>query len=215
MRTATLTLALMLTACDGADLGLDQGQTLARQASDDDFTVPMNEIVLERLIYYQDTAYTEAALQARASYEPLIHSTLDARGLPHELEAVAFVESGFRNIPGDPAVRPGAGMWQFIPSTARTYGLRVDADVDERMVPEAATPAAAALLSDLYDRYHDWGLAFAGYNSGPERVDAAIHQHDTHDVFELMRQGALPPYAASVMAAVIVLKTSEPVDAQR
>src|SRR5690606_12775103 len=69
-----------------------------------------------------------------------------------------------------------AGLWQFISETGRRYGLEVSPYVDERRDPIAATDAALAYLSDLYERFGSWYLAAAAYNSGENRVERVLRQ---------------------------------------
>lgn len=218
MSRPLLLTALLLTGCEAepslADApSLPDAERLAELASDEDFTVPMNEAIQERLVYLTETVrgrrYTEEALLARRGYEPMLTDAIERRGLPTELVAVVFVESGFRNIAARPPELPGGGLWQFIAPTARRYGLRVDDEVDERQDPDKETVAALSLLSDLHRRYGDWGLAFTAYNVGEARVDRVIAEQGTDDVYELIETDALPSYAADVMAAVIVLETWE------
>jgi membrane-bound lytic murein transglycosylase D len=127
---------------------------------------------------------------------------------------VPLVESGYQNLPAPTAAELAdgsrfdcAGLWQFIPATARRYGMRVDrqAGVDERTDIEKETDAAARLLRDLHADLGDWGLALAAYNQGAKHVEQAIAAEGTRDPWELIRRGALNRYAAEVMAAAIVL----------
>jgi len=104
----------------------------------------------------------------------LVRRTIRARGLPEQLFAVPLVESGF-----DPfAVSPkGArGLWQLMPETARRFGLRVDAVLDERTDPLRSTVAALSYLKELYGTLGNWPLALAAYNAGLGRVVAAIQR---------------------------------------
>ena len=94
----------------------------------------------------------------------------------------------------------------FIPQTARTYGLDVSTEVDERLDPVAETDAAMRLLSDLHARFGDWGLALAGYNQGARHVQGAIEAEGTEDVWALIEAGALNGYVAQVYAAMLVME---------
>lgn len=105
-------------------------------------------------------------------YFPMIDEELIKAGLPIELHAMAIIESGL-----NPTItsRAGAGgLWQFIPSTARAYGLTVNSMVDERFDPVKSTRAACCFMKDLYNMYNDWGLALAAYNCGPGNVNKAL-----------------------------------------
>jgi len=213
-RSLALLLSPLFFACAEAPaptLTDEVARGLATAASDDDFVVPMNDVIQARLVMWtsERREFTEASLGNRASVDDTIAPRIAAHGLPSELFAVAFVESGFSNIPERPDQYPGAGVWQFIGPTARTYGLRVDDTVDQRLDLPLETDAAMRLLGDLHAEFGDWGLAFAGYNQGSKKVNEVIAAEGTDDVWELIRRGALYPYAAEVMSAVIVLEDPE------
>ncbi len=123
-------------------------------------------------------------------YRSFIEQQLVAHNLPKELYYLAMIESGFRNRARSRA--QAVGIWQFMPRTARHYGLRVDGYLDERMDPVRATAAAISYLQDLHRVYQSWWLAIASYNSGEVRVLRAIMKRNTRDFFELVEQKVLP-----------------------
>lgn len=105
-------------------------------------------------------------------YFPMLEEELIIAGVPVELRALAIVESGLNPIA---LSRAGAkGLWQFMPITAREYGLEINSLVDERCNPRLATRAACRYLKNMYNMYGDWTLAIASYNCGPGNVNKAI-----------------------------------------
>lgn len=105
-------------------------------------------------------------------YFPLIEEELIKAGLPVELRALPIIESALSPT----AVSPmgAAGLWQFMPTTGKVYGLEVNSLIDERRDPVLSTQAACRYLKDLYAIYKDWTLAIAAYNCGPGNVNKAL-----------------------------------------
>jgi len=122
------------------------------------------------LNYFQGPARKrmEVWLDRLPRYEEMIRKELTAHELPSDLVYLALVESGYSNTAVSRA--RAVGMWQFIRSTGKMYGLRIDNWVDQRRDPIAATRAAARYLADLTDRLGSHYLAAAAYNGGPGRV---------------------------------------------
>lgn len=105
-------------------------------------------------------------------YFPMLEEELILAGMPVELRALAIVESGLNPLATS---KMGAkGLWQFMPSTGREYGLEINSLVDERCNPRLATKAACKYLKAMYNLYGDWTLAIASYNCGPGNVNKAI-----------------------------------------
>ena len=105
-------------------------------------------------------------------YFPLFEETLDRYNMPLELKYLAVIESALNPSAGS---RAGAkGLWQFMYGTGKQYGLKSTSLVEDRYDPIKATEAACLYMLDLYNRYKDWFLVLAAYNSGPGTVNKAI-----------------------------------------
>jgi membrane-bound lytic murein transglycosylase D len=114
-------------------------------------------------------------LEQGSRYEPMIRAKMKAGGLPEDMYYLALVESGF-----DPHAYSRAaavGMWQFMTSTARDMGMRVDWWVDERRDPVRSTAAAVRFLRGLRDQFGSLYLAAAAYNGGPGRVSRGLARY--------------------------------------
>ena len=115
---------------------------------------------------------------------PLFRETFRRHGVPEEIIALCIVESAMSPKALSPA---GAmGIWQFMPGTARQYGLRVDQWVDERMDISKATDAAARLLADNYRMFGRWDLAVDAYNCGPGGIRRAlVRSNNAQDLWRI------------------------------
>ena len=133
-------------------------------------------------------------------YFPLFEETLDKYNLPLELKYLSIVESALNPTAKS---RVGAtGLWQFMYSTGRIYGLDVSSYVDERSDPVMATDAASRYLSKLHDIFDDWDLALAAYNSGPGNVNKAIRRSGGYQNYWSIR-GFLPRETAGYVPAFL------------
>jgi len=116
----------------------------------------------------------ERYLERLGRYDSMIRTRLGDAGLPRDMIYLAMIESGFNQLARS---RSGAvGLWQFMPSTARLYGLEVSTWVDDRRDPYRATDAAVRFLSDLNSRFGSLYLAAAAYNGGPGRVQRGLRR---------------------------------------
>jgi membrane-bound lytic murein transglycosylase D len=116
-------------------------------------------------------------------YFNLIESILTQYGLPRELKYIAVIES---NLSVGATSQVGAGgPWQFMPYTARDYGLVVNGAYDERRDYFKSTHAASRYLLSLYKQFHDWLLVMASYNGGPGRVYSAIRKSGSRNFWDL------------------------------
>ena len=105
---------------------------------------------------------------------PIFEEALETYGLPLELKYLPVIESALNP---KAVSRVGAtGLWQFMLTTGKQYGLKVNSLVDERRDPVKSSYAAANYLSDLYKVFGDWSLVIAAYNCGPDNINKAIHR---------------------------------------
>lgn len=156
-----------------SDASLDSLYTARLNAMVSPIHLPYNELVRSYIKRYTDGSGLMSRVLALAQYYfPMIEEELLKAGLPVELRAMAIIESALQ---ATVVSRAGAsGLWQFMPVTARAYGLEVNSMVDERFDPYKATKAACKYMKDLYKMYNDWSLAIAAYNCGPGNVNKAL-----------------------------------------
>src|SRR3984957_10070472 len=150
----------------------------------------------------------EHAFARSGRYHDMMVKILKEEGVPQDLIYLAQAESGFHPLA---VSRVGArGIWQFMGSRARGYGLSHSQYVDDRQDPEKSTRAAARHLKDLYNQFGDWYLAMAAYNSGPGTVQAAVKRTGYADFWELYRRNVLPKetrnYVPIILAVTIMTK---------
>jgi len=184
------------------------------KATHSDLPLMMTDQVAGYINYFSSTrgrATLEHALVRGGRYHDMIRSVLKQEGVPQDLIFLAQAESGFHPLA---LSRAGArGMWQFMASRAKGYGLERNWWVDERQDPEKSTRAAARHLKDLYNQFGDWYLAMAAYNSGPGTVQHAVKRTGYADFWQLYQRNVLPKetrnYVPIIVAVTIMAKNPE------
>jgi membrane-bound lytic murein transglycosylase D len=153
-------------------------------------------------------------LEAGSRYEPMIRKKFRDGGLPEDMYYLALVESGYN--PHAYSRAAAVGMWQFMVSTARGMGMRVDWWVDERRDPVRSTAGAVRFLRGLRAQFGSLYLAAAAYNGGPGRVARGLSRYDLDGAtgddryFALADKGALHRetrnYVPQLIAAALIAK---------
>ncbi len=138
--------------------------------------MPYNDIIRKFIDMYAGRLRNQVSFMLSACnfYMPIFEEALDAYGLPLELRYLPIIESALN--PSAVSRAGASGLWQFMISTGKIYGLESNSLVDERRDPIKATWAAARYLKEMYDIYGDWNLVIAAYNCGPGTINKAIRR---------------------------------------
>jgi len=128
---------------------------------------------------------------------PIIEPILKAYGIPEDFKYIPLVESGLHE---GTSPKGASGLWQFMPGTARTYGLKVNRKVDERKSIEKSTIAACRYLNDLYNEFNSWTLAAAAYNNGSVKLEKAINSQSEDNYFMMKLNRETGNYVYSIIA---------------
>lgn len=123
-------------------------------------------------------------LSRSGKYLDLMKDILKTKNIPEDIVFLSLIESGFN--PAAYSVARAAGPWQFISSTAKRYGLKIDWWRDERRDPVKSTEAAADYLKDLYQMFGSWNLAMAAYNAGEGKIIKALNRTKSDDYWALL-----------------------------
>jgi membrane-bound lytic murein transglycosylase D len=192
------------------DAGVKAKAQAEIRSTHSDLPLMMTDQVAGYITYFsgRGRGVFERAFARSGRYHDMIVSTLKQEGVPQDLVYLAQAESGFHPLA---VSRVGArGIWQFMASRGRGYGLYHNVWVDDRQDPEKSTRAAARHLKDLYKQFGDWYLAMAAYNSGPGTVQAAVKRTGYADFWELYRRNVLPKetrnYVPIILAVTIMAK---------
>lgn len=193
-----------------ADAGVKAKAQAEIKSTRSDLPLMMTDQVAGYISYFSNRGRGtfERAFARSGRYHDMMVSILKEEGVPQDLIYLAQAESGFHPLA---VSRVGArGIWQFMGSRARGYGLSHNMWVDDRQDPEKSTRAAARHLKDLYNQFGDWYLAMAAYNSGPGTVQSAVRRTGYADFWELYRRNVLPKetrnYVPIIVAMTIVSK---------
>jgi len=176
------------------------------QSVEHDLPLTVNDYVLTYLNYFQTPhgrAIVANGLRRAGRYRPLISRVLREEGLPQDLIYLAQAESAFQ--PQALSKAGARGLWQFMSSSGRIYGLQKTWWVDDREDPEKATRAAARQLRDLYLMFGDWYLAMAAYDAGPLTIQRAVERTGFADFWELYKRNVLPKETRNYVPIILAL----------
>ncbi len=129
-----------------------------------------------------DNLQTNRLHHVAAKWFPVIEPILAAYGIPNDFKYMPLVESGLQ---GGTSPKGASGFWQFMPATARMYGLKVNRNVDERKNLRKSTIAAAKYIKELYGIFDSWTLVAAAYNVGDTHMKRQINKQKQANYFKM------------------------------
>ncbi|HSB27724.1 MAG TPA: transglycosylase SLT domain-containing protein [Pyrinomonadaceae bacterium] len=176
------------------------------------FAFTLNPLIQGFINYYQGRGRStmENGLRRSGQYMKLARKIFAEEGVPLDVTWLGQVESAWKVKALSWA--SASGLWQFVPSTGRSYGLRQTAYIDERNSYEQATRASARHLKDLSKRYNgNWELAMAAYNTGAGNVDRAIARAGTANFWMIYPYIAQETrnYVPNILAVILIAKNPE------
>jgi len=145
-------------------------------------------------------------LKLSKKYFPIIEPILAAKGVPEDFKYLAVAESGLRNVTSPAGAK---GLWQFLKTTGRSYGLTINSDVDERYHIEKSTQAAAEYLLYLKEKFGSWTLAAAAYNGGETRIKRLLEEQRARNYYELNLTEETMRYVFRIVAIKEIMSDPE------
>lgn len=141
-------------------------------------------------------------LKKSTRYFGAIEPILKKYNLPNDFKFLVLAESGLSNV-SSPA--GAVGFWQFLPATAKEYGLEVNDEVDERYHMEKSTEAACKMLSSSFNIYKSWTMAAASYNTGRQGLNKQIKRQYTGNYYDILLNDETARYIFRIVALKIIL----------
>lgn len=137
-------------------------------------------------------------------YFSIIEPILKKHGVPDDMKYLCVAESALSNATSPAGAK---GFWQFMPETAKEFGLRVDKDVDERLNLEKSTEAACEYLKKAYQRFGDWSLAAAAYNMGSGGVSNELESQEVEQYTDLLLNSETSRYVMRIVALKLIIES--------
>ena len=149
---------------------------------------------------------TILVLKRSKKYFPIIEPILSKNGIPDDFKYLAVIESGLIHVKSPAGAE---GFWQFMPQTAREYGLEVNGDIDERLHLIKSTESAAAYLKYAYEVFGNWTLAAASYNAGMQRIQSEMNKQKANSYYDLFLNEETSRYMHRILATKLIFESPE------
>jgi membrane-bound lytic murein transglycosylase D len=170
-------------------------------------SIPVSEKVYRKMQYsltkhnYRNIHSHILQIKAERLF-PIIEPILKIYGIPEDFKYLPLVESGLKE---GTSPKGAAGLWQFMPGTARTYGLKVGHGMDERLNVRKATIAACKYIKELHAEFKSWTLAAAAYNNGSIKLEKAINSQSEDNYFRMKLNRETGNYVYNLIAMKAII----------
>lgn len=177
-----------------------------------DESLPTNNVKVTKKLKRSLYQHSFSCIQSNVLHKkaemlfPVIEPILKYYGIPEDFKYIPLVESGLCE---GTSSRGARGLWQFMPGTARTYGLKVGKGKDERLNLRKSTIAACKYLLELHGEFKSWTLTAAAYNLGSIKLQKAIHRSNKHNYFLMHLNAETGSYVYKLIAMKEVISKPE------
>jgi membrane-bound lytic murein transglycosylase D len=175
-------------------------------------TLPLHDSKVERkmkrvlVTYNYNTTQTNRLQRKAAEWFPVIEPILAKYGIPNDFKYMPLVESGLQ---AGVSPKGANGFWQFMPGTARTYGLKVNGRVDERKNLQKSTVAACKYLRELYGIFDNWTLVAAAFNAGDNHMKKQISRQNQDNYFKMKLNRETGKYVYKLISMKQIVENPE------
>ena len=205
-------LSKLVLTDDEKNVSPDDVLALEQAKQNVNFAFTTNPLIQQYINYYQGRGRStmESGLRRSGQFMKMARQIFKEEGVPIDITWLGQVESAWK--PKAVSWAAASGLWQFVPSTGRQFGLRQTAWIDERNSYEQATRASAKYLKSLAARYNgDWQLAMAAYNTGAGNVDRGVSRAGTANFWAIYPYIAQETrnYVPNILATILIAKNPE------
>lgn len=170
--------------------------------SDNDVSERLDREMVTNINYHSNTTLV---IKRANKVFPIIEPILAKNGVPDDFKYLAVIESSLVNAVSPAGAR---GVWQFMPTTAKEYGMEVTDQVDERYHLEKSTEAACKYLLDAYKRFGNWTLVAASYNGGMAGINRALEAQQVSNYYDALFYEETGRYVFRILALKEIMRNS-------
>ena len=170
--------------------------------TDNDVSERLDREMVTNMNYHSNTTLV---IKRANKVFPIIEPILKRNGVPDDFKYLAVIESSLVNAVSPAGAR---GVWQFMPATAKEYGMEVTDHVDERYHLEKSTEAACKYLNDAYKKFGNWTLVAASYNGGMAGVNRVLEAQQVSSYYDALFYEETGRYVFRILALKEIMKNS-------